>query len=188
MFEYDIESSDLLLTKNAICDHQEAVRHITASLPHNFYDRSERTVSLVGWLPWPGNSVEFVHDDEFEFYGQTADAERVPSITSYHGHRMLMPVVRVEYLGRSRKFLKCKVSFVRRFWDAENKCSAEQVWLTVAAVQGDNNHIRLLEELPGETDLDLDQSVFFTETPEEMELDFELRLKRAYGDVLTELI
>ncbi|WP_155298979.1 hypothetical protein [Deinococcus kurensis] len=185
VFDYD---QDLTLSSGAVMTHADAVRHITTTLPHNFYDRAERTLSLTSWLPWPGTDIEIVPDTDFEFYCTTQDAERVPTITSYHGHTLLMPVVRVEYLGRGRKFLRATVTFVRRRWDKAAGVSVTEEWLTVPAVQGDNNHLRLLEALPGETDLDLDQSQFFTETPEDMDLDFENRMTRAYGDVLAELV
>lgn len=186
-FDYDDQDS-YLNPSNPIVSHEDAVRMVTTVLPADFYDRTPRSLSLTSWLPWPGQSTEFVHDDDFVYYCDTQDVERVPNITSYHGHILLMPTVRIQYLGRSRKFLKLNVTFVRRRWNKDTQQVDEDVWLTVPAVQGDNNLIRLLQELPGETDLELDQCTFFTDTPDEMDQDFETRLQRAYGDVLAELV
>jgi len=167
--------------------YEGAVKFTLHNLPHNFYDRTQRSISLVSWFPWPGQDREIVPENEFIYYCEHQNVERIPSMTSFHGHPLIMPVVHIEYLGRSRKFLKCKVTFVRRHWDATLEKVVEESWVTVPGVQGDNNHIRLIEALPGETELDLDQSLFFTETPAEMDLDFDLRMKRAYENVLLQV-
>ena len=135
-------------------------------------------VSKVG-TPWdviPGTLFEDVvfDDTQFIFYDETAfvnGAEWPPSITTYHGHPVPFPNVKIEYLGRGRRHWNVLVTFKRRSFDAELGILVERDSVAVPGWQGDNNTIHLTSPLAGEDDITLDMSQL-AENPEDIDNDY----------------
>lgn len=157
----------------------EIARALCRHLPADLYAPHRRRQSLAAWVPWPGNSGETLPDWAFLYYTYAQDRERLPCITSFYGHTIVFPLAQVEYVARTRKSLQCFVTLLRAVTGVDGEADTAEEWVTVPAVQGDNNHIRLLEALPGETERDLGGECFLTEPP--LERDVKARIREAYG-------
>lgn len=143
------------------------------------------TIKLYEWDCPPGSSGEYVPDEEFIFYDESmmvrGDPQWPPSIVSYYGHFIPIPKVQITYVGRSAKFLKCLVTFLKKEWNDELKLLSWKPVFTVPAWQGDNNIIHLIEALPHETWQNVDMSNFLA-TAEEIDIDYLSRMRMLYPD------
>ena len=143
---------------------------------------------IDAWTPFQGGLFdEEAKDSSFIYYlDRVTIGPWPPSITSYHGHPIPYPDVKVQYLEKERKFWKVIVTFYRRRYNFDLDIPETVEVTRVRGWQGDNNTIHLLSPLPGEDDLTLDMSQL-AESPEEVDFDYFRRFQIAGNATLAEL-